>query len=247
MNLLNDNKTIMISVCIATYNGELYIRKQLESILAQLTDEDEVIISDDASTDNTLSVIRQMNSPIIHIYINEGKHGYTSNFENALKKAKGDYIFLSDQDDEWLPNKVAICMKNLKESDLVVTDAILVNEAGIEIEPSFYSIRAPLRSYIGNIVKFGYLGCCLAFNRKILAKALPFPEKHKLCTHDNWLFIVAETFYKVRILDERLIYYRRHEHNVSTGGIGGKTSLFFKLHYRIYLLKHLLYLAIKKK
>ena len=103
----------MISVCMATYNGEKYIELQLRSILPQLSEDDEVIVSDDASTDQTLDVVRRLNDNRIKIVHHETDHGYTRNFENALKYAKGDYIFLSDQDDEWLPEKVQVTLQAL--------------------------------------------------------------------------------------------------------------------------------------
>ena len=94
----------MISVCIATYNGEKYIKEQLLSILPQLGKKDEVIISDDHSTDNTLDIVKGLNDNRIKIVMNNREKGYTSNFENALSYAIGDYIFLSDQDDIWMSN-----------------------------------------------------------------------------------------------------------------------------------------------
>ena len=96
----------MISVCIATYNGEPFIAAQLESIIAQLSPEDEIIISDDGSTDRTLEVVQALDFPCVRILHHEGEHGYVSNFENALRAARGDVIFLSDQDDLWKPGKV---------------------------------------------------------------------------------------------------------------------------------------------
>lgn len=117
----------MISVCIATYNGEKYIKEQLLSILPQLGKKDEVIISDDHSTDNTLDIVKGLNDNRIKIVMNNREKGYTSNFENALSYAIGDYIFLSDQDDIWMSNKVDYCIAELKEYDLVVSDAILIN------------------------------------------------------------------------------------------------------------------------
>lgn len=104
----------MISVCVATYNGEMYIRQQLQSILCQLADSDEVIISDDGSTDGTLTVIREINDKRIRLIDGPRRQSPTLNFENALRQAKGDHIFLSDQDDVWKPEKVAVCMKWLK-------------------------------------------------------------------------------------------------------------------------------------
>ena len=200
----------MISVCIATYNGEKYIKEQLLSILPQLGKKDEVIISDDHSTDNTLDIVKGLNDNRIKIVMNNREKGYTSNFENALSYAIGDYIFLSDQDDIWMSNKVDYCIAELKEYDLVVSDAILINSKGEKIDDSFFYKRNVYYTWLGNIFKFGFLGCCMAFKMNVLKKALPFPKKHLYCTHDNWIFLVAQSFYKVKISHEKLIRYRRH-------------------------------------
>lgn len=208
----------MISVCIATYNGEKYIKEQLLSILPQLGKKDEVIISDDHSTDNTLDIVKGLNDNRIKIVMNNREKGYTSNFENALSYAIGDYIFLSDQDDIWMSNKVDYCIAELKEYDLVVSDAILINSKGEKIDDSFFYKRNVYYTWLGNIFKFGFLGCCMAFKMNVLKKALPFPKKHLYCTHDNWIFLVAQSFYKVKISHEKLIRYRRHTDNTSAGG-----------------------------
>jgi len=234
----------MISVCIATYNGEKYIRRQIESIISQLSSEDEIIISDDNSTDGTIDVIKNMNSSMIKIYLNDGIKGYTSNFENSLRKSSGDYIFLSDQDDVWTENKISKCISYLKEYDMVVSDAFVTNSNLEVINASYYEMRKIRRTFIGNIIKFSYLGCCLSFKREVLDKALPFPKNHTLCTHDNWLFIVAQAFKNVNIINDKLVYYRRHENTASSGGTIDSTTLFFKIHYRLYLIGHLLRRAI---
>ena len=85
--------TKRISVCVATYNGENYVRQQIESILCQLKADDEIIISDDMSTDSTLEIVKSFNDSRIKIYLHEKEHGFVKNFENALSYAKGDYIF----------------------------------------------------------------------------------------------------------------------------------------------------------
>ena len=109
----------MISVCMATYNGEKYIREQVESILCQLGPEDEIVISDDGSKDHTIQMVDSLDKRI-KVFLNEGKHGVVPNFENALKHSSGDYIFFSDQDDIWSPDKVERCLHALEDSDLVV-------------------------------------------------------------------------------------------------------------------------------
>jgi glycosyltransferase involved in cell wall biosynthesis len=192
----------MISVCIATYNGALYIKEQLNSILPQLSDNDEIIISDDHSTDDTLQIIRSINDKRIKIFINQGEKGYTPNFENALQKALGEYIFLCDQDDIWMENKVSYCINELQSYDFIVSDAVIINSDGQATKDSFYKERIVYKSLIGNIYKFGYLGCCMAFKRNILEKVLPFPHNHQYCTHDNWIFLIAKSFYKSTISNE---------------------------------------------
>jgi glycosyltransferase involved in cell wall biosynthesis len=236
----------MISVCIATYNGEKYILEQLKSIISQLSPSDEIIISDDNSNDNTLELIRSLKLPMIRIFNNKKEHGYTSNFENALMHAHGDYIFVSDQDDVWIDKKVRVCLNYLKRYDFVVSDAIITDSALSRSDYSYFQERNPYKSLIGNIIKFGYLGCCMAFKRELLNMALPFPHKHKLCTHDNWLLLVALSSYKVKIINERLIYYRRHDNNTSSGGFLNTTSFMFKIKYRLYLMFHVFCRYIKK-
>jgi glycosyltransferase involved in cell wall biosynthesis len=229
-----------ISVCIATYNGEKYIQYQIESILKQLSIEDEIIISDDHSSDGTLSIINSFNDSRITIFLNAGEKGYTSNFENALSKAQGDYIFLSDQDDIWVENKIKCCLEYLKDYDLVVSDAEIIDNLGRLIYSSFFKWRKPYYSTIGNLYKFGFLGCCFAFKREILNMALPFPKKYILCTHDNWLFLIVACNFSYKILSEKLIKYRRHDNNISTGGLIDDTSFYFKVKYRIYLIWNLI-------
>lgn len=224
----------MISVCIATYNGEKYIKEQLFSILEQLGKDDEIIISDDCSTDNTIGIIEKLSDSRIKLFFNKEK-GYTSNFENALKQVNGDIVFISDQDDIWNPNKVRVCLEELKSVDLVVSDCQLINSTNEIISDSYFELRSVKKSSWGNLIKFSYLGCCLAFRSEILKKALPFPSNRQFCTHDNWLFLVGSFLFKHKVLDDKLIYYRRHDGNVSSGGLISATSRLFKIKYRIYL------------
>ena len=229
----------MISVCMATYNGERFIKRQLETISEQLGDGDEIVISDDGSTDGTLDVVRSMNSPLIHIYINEGEHGYTPNFEHALRHARGEYIFLSDQDDVWLPGKVDVCMKVLASCDFVVSDAVIVDAEERILFPSFFDKRLHFKSFWGNMMTIGYIGCCMAFRASVLKRVLPFPLNYRFCTHDNWILLVALLFYRTKVLDERLVGYRRHGKNVSIGHDRMEYSMWFRIRYRLYLLIHL--------
>ena len=123
----------MVSVCIATYNGEKYLRQQIESILPQLSKEDEIVISDDCSTDRTVEILKVFNDERIKIFVNESNLGVVENFENAIKQSIGEYVFLSDQDDVWEPYKVEsiISYFNVNKSiQVVFTDALLIDLSG---------------------------------------------------------------------------------------------------------------------
>src|ERR1035437_4235872 len=118
----------MISVCIASYNGEKYIRQQLDSILSQLTVKDEIVISDDSSSDRTTEIIKGYKDSRIKLFEKCTFKSPIFNLENALKKAKGDFIFLADQDDIWLSYKISHTIKQLKSFDLVVCNGFIVDQ-----------------------------------------------------------------------------------------------------------------------
>ena len=229
-----------ISVCMATYNGEQFISEQINSILKQLKDEDELIISDDGSSDKTTTIISEIKDPRIKFIVNDGEKGYTRNFENALKFSKGDIIFLSDQDDVWVDNKVEIMLKRLENSDMVVSNATIVDAQLKEISESHFQVYNVKKGFWNNFLKTRYIGACMAFKREVLNRALPFPKHQKYCAHDYWLTIVGEAFYKVTLEETPLLLYRRHGQNASSGGESSKNSLLKKIIVRIYCLLNLL-------
>ncbi len=223
----------MISVCLATYNGEKFIGEQLDSILCQISEIDELIISDDGSTDDTINVINSYNDSRIKLFFNQGKHGYVTNFENALINAKGDYIILSDQDDVWMPNKVTIVSEKLKTHDLIMHDAEIVDGAGKRLGKTFYSIIGHKHTgFFANCLRPRFLGCCMAFNKKVLAKALPMNS----LDHDYWIGMLALCKFKVAFIDDKLICYRRHGGNVSSTSEKSTNSLYHKLSKRVKLI-----------
>ena len=180
----------MISVCIATYNGGKYIKEQIDSILLQLGRKDEIIISDDSSTDDTLSIIKSYNDPRIKIFFNKSTHSPIFNFENAIRNAKGSYIFLADQDDIWLPNKINNTVDLLKQYDLVVSDCKVVDQNLNVLEESFFYKRNSGTGFCKNLFKNTYLGCCMAFRKEILCYILPFPKR--IAMHDIWIGLSVE-------------------------------------------------------
>lgn len=230
----------MISVCIATYNGGKYIKEQIESILNQLGSDDEIIISDDGSVDNTIKIINNFDDKRITIVFNELERGYTNNFANAINNARGDFIFLSDQDDVWMHNKVSLTISLLQQFDLVVSDALFVNENLEDLKHTFFSMRGGTKGFYMNLYKSQYLGACLAFKKEILVKLLPFPQKKELCPHDLWISLIAEFYFKTAIINMPLIKYRRHGNNVSTGGEVSSNSFFKQIRFRLYCLTQIL-------
>ena len=106
-----------------------------------------------------------LHSPLIKLYQNKGAHGYTSNFENALRNAHVDYIFLSDQDDIWAPNKVSTCMQYLQCYDMVISDAELINKKGEKIADSYFKERGSKKGFLNNLIRFSYIGCSMAFKK----------------------------------------------------------------------------------
>ncbi len=229
----------MISVCIPTYNGEKYILRQLNSILIQLSEIDEIIISDDSSNDNTINIIKSLNDNRIKISENNKFNSPVYNMENALKMANGDYIFMADQDDIWIENKVSEMLKYLKYYNLVISNASIVDKNEKIITESYFDWKRSGKGFWKNYIKNSYIGCAIAFDRKILQRSLPFPKK--LAMHDVWIGLIAETFGKVFFLDKKLILYRRHEANLTysinrTENNLSDNSLIYKLSYRFIIL-----------
>lgn len=237
----NEEVDVRISVCMATYNGEKYIEEQIKSILNQLSINDEIIISDDNSTDNTIHIIENLKDNRIKIFYNKSEKGYTRNFENALMHSSGKVIFLSDQDDVWIEGKVENVLKELEYSTLVVTDAKVTDENLLMIYDSHFENSGVKPGFWINFLKTRYIGACLAFKRELLSKALPFPKNQFLCQHDYWIVLIAELYYKVSLIRVPYIKYRRHAENASNGGLTKSENSFIKkIYVRIYCLFNLI-------
>lgn len=204
-----------VSVAMATFNGENYIEEQIITILENLNENDELIISDDGSTDRTIQIIKNFKDSRIKLL--EGpKKGIKKNFENAIKNATGEYIFLADQDDIWLKDKVEKVVKCFEENNyiLIQHDAVVINQSEEILFSSFARHRKVKTGIIRNLIKNSYHGCCIAFRKELVKEILPIPNNIYL--HDEWIGLVAELNGKTYFLDEILMKYRRHISNVSS-------------------------------
>ncbi len=233
----------MISVALAAYKGEKYIEAQIRSILPQLSYGDEIIVSDDRPGGMTEKIVKRIAAEDSRVVWVEGKSkGVVSNFVNAIRYCKGDKIFLCDQDDVWLPDKVKRVMEAFDEGyDLVLHNAYITDGELNITDYSFFEKRGSKKGVLRNIFKNSYMGCCMAFDRKLLKKIMPMPRSIPM--HDQWIGIIAEIYGKVKFLDLPLIYYRVHGGNVT----GGKTTFKQKMEWRRYLILKLYKRVMFKK
>lgn len=225
-----------ISVALAAYKGEKFIAQQLDSILPQLGDDDEIIVSDDFPAGKTREIVENYSSRDSRVKYIEGEgKGVVTNFENALKACSGDVIFLCDQDDVWLPHKVSSVLREIGNgADLVLHDASVTDGNLNVTEPSFFSVHGSTADYKSNLIRNSFVGCCMAFTKQVMRCTLPFPKD--LPMHDWWIALAAmKKGYKAVLLNEPLILWRRHGGNVT----GGKTSAMQKIKWRIKIITSL--------
>lgn len=222
-----------ISVALAAYKGEQYISEQIDSILSQLGENDELIISDDYPEGKTREIVLGYQSEDKRVRYIEGEgRGVVRNFENALRACTGDIIFLADQDDVWMPDKVESIMEEISNgADLVLHDAYVTDSDLNITEPSYFKIHGSNASFFGNIARNSFVGCCMAFTKQAMLDSLPFPKA--LAMHDWWIALVAlKKKRNIVLLSKPLIKWRRHSATVT----GGKTSLFQKIKWRVNIL-----------
>jgi len=226
-----------ISICMAVHNGALFLRQQIDSILSQLSEGDELIISDDASTDSTLEIIKSYYDPRIFLLPPRKFGNPTANFEYVLGHCKNEIIFLADQDDVWHPEKIKIMIHELVLCDLVVCDCRLIDANGKELSESFFEGNHSKNGLVKNFLKNSFVGCCMAFHRKVVERILPFPQKVSM--HDQWIGLVAQRYFKVKFIHQTLVDHRRHNGNYSSTGERSKNSWNKKVISRLQLAKAL--------
>lgn len=230
---------VKISVCMAVHNGAAYLQPQMLSILMQLRATDEVVVVDDASQDNSVELLRNLSDARVRVCRNERNLGVLASFEKAMRLAQGDILFLSDQDDLWLPGKVERIIEVFSlnpEVTLVASDAQVIDASGCVVADSFFVQRGHFAAgVLHNLLKNKYLGCTLAFRKSMLEHFLPIPKDVPM--HDMWFGLINDIYGKTHFIDQPLIAYRRHGNNVSPS-VGA--PVLQKLVWRWRLVKNLL-------
>jgi len=216
-----------ISVCLAAYNGAEYIGDQIASILQQLAPDDELIVIDDASTDNTVAVVNQFNDPRLKLIKHQTNAGYVKTFQEALQAAQGEYLFIADQDDIWLPGRVAAMCRALDTSDVVATNLAVLdpdNYANVGKglpgpfgQSDWHLKRADAQKNFRNLLGIyagnrPYYGSAMALRKEALRTILPF-AKYLPEHYDLWIAIYGNLARSISHLELRSVAHRFHGAN----------------------------------
>lgn len=213
-----------IDVLLATYNGEKYIKEQIDSILNQSYKNIRLIISDDCSKDKTQEILKEYEKKDnrIELHIQEKNLGVVKNIEFLLKQVKNKYYMLSDQDDVWLPEKIEKSLETLLKNnvDLVFGDLEVVDQDLKTMYPSFGDfmlLNKKIHKYI-NSNRLNYIyncvtGCTILAKKETIQKILPLPKKSKYLIHDHWIGLMTSIYGKVAYMPEKYIKYRQHGNN----------------------------------
>lgn len=205
---------------MATYNGEQFLAEQLDSILSQSYPNIELVIVDDDSIDGTVALVNVYITryPHISLYVNEQNLGYIKNFEKGMLLAKGELIALSDQDDIWRSDKLAVLMDQMDNHEIIYSDSALIDDTGKSLDKKMSDIRTQISYDDCLMYTIGAWapGHAMLLKKELIARCIPFP---KLVTHDFWLGFVATCMSPIKYLNIPLVYYRQH----STNAIGADT------------------------
>lgn len=236
------------SVALCTYNGEKYLKEQIDSILSQENPVDEIVICDDGSTDGTIAILKEYETQFPHlfqIFINSENLGYVRNFEKALSLCKNDIVFLCDQDDVWYKNKVKVIEDYFSQNSTISLVAHNLNLLGLEVgNETYWELKNfeiqeknvsqdKLLEYV--LVKGNpFPGMSLTIRKDLLKKYLPFKNIDSIIIHDYEIIIKALRDEKFGMVENILGAYRQHE--AQSIGYKKKKTNHHKELTKIYLL-----------
>lgn len=235
---------IRISVVMAVYNGESYVWNQIDSLLRFLSCKDEIIVSDDSSTDGTRLIVESLHDKRVVLLPQSDRLGYQKNFERAISFASGKFIFFSDQDDICLPERISRSLQALETHGCVFGDAIVTDESLHHTAPSYFAQKGTYNfTALHLFLKPSAIGATMACTRSFLSSALPFPRG---VPHDQWISVLAAARGELQVVLTPLIMYRRHLGVASLTGLAKKRPLLLIAQERTRLLIALLFWSIKR-
>lgn len=208
----------LASIAMSTYNGERFIKEQIDSILDQSYSNLELIITDDGSSDKTIDIIKdyQKKDTRVKLYQNETNLGFVQNFAKAISLCEGDYIALADQDDSWKKDKLKTFIETIGEHVLIYSDADLVDEYAVSMGKELIRPGRELVSGANNrafLLENCVSGNTLMFKKELLPYILPIPEGASF--HDRWIVFVASTYGSITYTEEPMTYYRRYSEQIT--------------------------------
>ena len=206
-----------VSVCMATRNGERFLDAQLQSILGQLQPGDELVVSDDSSTDRTVDILQRYENPQVRLLLGNRFFNPIGNFEHCLRQARHDILVLADQDDIWLDNRLTIVRQQMAGRTSLIyammTDAAIIDATGKPTGKTLFRHFRARNGVLRNLVWNCYTGCAMAFTRPLLELALPFPQGIPM--HDAWLGLLADAAGTMELMEKPTLCYRRHDEATS--------------------------------
>ena len=228
---------------MSTYNGEQFLAEQIESIQKQTVKNWTLYIRDDGSSDTTPEIIKhyvRLDSRIVFINAdNRENFGVIKNFYTLLKHSKADYYFFSDQDDIWYEGKVKKVLEELQKSDLCFSNFSIIDQDKNIMEKIHFKENPITKNWFYNFNKNVFFGCCMAFKKDCIKDFMPIPIT--IPSYDTWIGTVLYfRKKKISFIMEPLVFYRRHNSNVSQATCKSKNSIYFKIFWRIQFLVELI-------
>lgn len=216
-----------VGIVMATYNGEKYVREQIESILGNTYTEWKLWLWDDGSKDSTVSILKEYEEKYpgkIIVYQNQENLGVVQNFLLGAKRCDTDYIMFCDQDDVWKKDKIRKTLEAMRETEekegadypvTVFSDVVVVDSELRKIHPSFYQVsKLNTKKLDLNhlLMENKLIGCTIMMNSPVKKLLTNLPKSARV--HDWWIALITSAFGKIVYLPEATMLYRQHENNV---------------------------------